>query len=376
MITLRTYLRTNRSNSKGESVIYFIVNDEWITTKIKIQPDFWDAENSVITKKHPKYYTINPTFQLYKSRAEQCISNYQTTGNIFDKSFFEKFVFNDPDQATNPNFEDVIKAHVEQSNLGYGRVKHYEILAADIKSILPNARLNDINYVFALRFQASLRDKKQPNGINTIASKMRQLKAVVHTAQKMGLLSKDPLAHIKIKERPGTKKYLTAEELDILENLYQTQTLSGSFQQTLKYFLFSCYTALRYCDIVTLKYSDIKDDLVMTTQQKTQKPVTIPLIPKAKALLENTKTGLCFDTFTNQGTNRILKEIMPLAGINKKITYHCSRHTFGTLSIVWGIPDYLVAELMGVDLKTSKIYAKIVDQVKVREMMKWEKKVV
>lgn len=67
---------------------------------------------------------------------------------------------------------------------------------------------------------------------------------------------------------------------------------------------------------------------------------------------------------------------MDAAGINKKITYHCSRLTFGTLSIYWGIPDYVVAELMGIDIKTVKIYAKIVDQVKVREMQKWERKVV
>ena len=67
---------------------------------------------------------------------------------------------------------------------------------------------------------------------------------------------------------------------------------------------------------------------------------------------------------------------MVAAKIDKKITYHCSRHTFGTLSIYWSIPDYVVAELMGIDIKTVKIYAKIVDQVKVREMLKWERKVV
>jgi len=65
---------------------------------------------------------------------------------------------------------------------------------------------------------------------------------------------------------------------------------------------------------------------------------------------------------------------MKEAFIDKKITYHCSGLTFGTLSIYWGIPDQVVAELMGIDLKTVKIYAKIMDQVKVREMGKWERK--
>jgi|GEM_PF-4090795 len=63
MLTLRTYLRTNRANRLGECVIYFIVCDEWISSTLKCHPDYWDADNSIIIKKHPKYYTVNPTFQ-------------------------------------------------------------------------------------------------------------------------------------------------------------------------------------------------------------------------------------------------------------------------------------------------------------------------
>jgi hypothetical protein len=36
----------------------------------------------------------------------------------------------------------------------------------------------------------------------------------------------------------------------------------------------------------------------------------------------------------------------------------------------------IVAELMGVDFTTVKIYAKIVNEVKQSEMLKWERKIV
>jgi integrase len=58
----------------------------------------------------------------------------------------------------------------------------------------------------------------------------------------------------------------------------------------------------------------------------------VPLIPQAKELLKLSHSDHCFKTFTNQATNRFLKLIMDASGIDKKITYHFSRHTFGTRS--------------------------------------------
>lgn len=377
MLSLRTYLRTGRANSQGESVIYFIVGDEWISSTLKVRSDYWDVANGIILKKHPKYYLVNPTFQQIKSRAEQCISNYNTSGKTFSRNHFERYIFDGPVEADNPCFLKLIDQYCDNMDLCWGRIKHYKTLRNDIENVKAKPRISDINYSFTLKLQNYLRTKKGcNNSINTIASKMRQLKAVVHYAQKLKIIKEDPLIDIRVKEVAGKKKFLTATELELLEVLYKKNVLTGSLQQTLKYFLFSCYTGLRYGDIVKLKTSDIITGSVITTQEKTDKPVSVPMIPQALELISPGLDGLCFKTFTNQATNRFLKIIMEKAGIEKKITYHCSRHTFGTLSIFWGIPVDIVAELMGVNLKTVKIYAKIVDEVKVREMMKWERKVV
>ncbi len=369
-MSLLIYLR-NRPDSRGDCMIYFILNKEWISTGIKSHPDHWDAQQSCIKKSHPQYYQVNTLFGLYKSRAELCMINLQVAGTCINRKYFETFVFNDPDAATNPGFLKLIDEYCNNIQLGWQRILHYQVLKKNIQEVNFAPKLQDINYNFALKLQQQLR--KKGNAENTISRKMRQLKAVVHYAQKDGLINNDPLINIKIKAITGTKHFLTADELQSLETLYQQNTLKPIDQSVLKYFLFSCYTGLRYSDVIALKFYDIKNNCVCTTQEKTDKPVVVPLISKAKDLLSVASTGACFKTHSNQVSNRKLKDIMATAKIDKQITYHCSRHTFGTLSIYWGIPKEVVAELMGVDFKTVEIYAKIIDEVKSREMLKWEK---
>jgi site-specific recombinase XerD len=57
---------------------------------------------------------------------------------------------------------------------------------------------------------------------------------------------------------------------------------------------------------------------------------------------------------------------MMKAGITKHITFHCARHSFATLQMTMGTDIFTVSKLLGHrDLKTTQIYAKIIDQTKV-----------
>lgn len=53
------------------------------------------------------------------------------------------------------------------------------------------------------------------------------------------------------------------------------------------------------------------------------------------------------------------------AGITKKIIFHNFHHTFTTLQLFNGTDIYIILKMVGYyDLKTTKIYAKIVDEKK------------
>ena len=62
--------------------------------------------------------------------------------------------------------------------------------------------------------------------------------------------------------------------------------------------------------------------------------------------------------------NSYLKELADICGVNKELTMHMARHTFATtVTLSNGVPLETVSKILGhTNLKTTQIYAKILDQ--------------
>lgn len=103
---------------------------------------------------------------------------------------------------------------------------------------------------------------------------------------------------------------------------------------------------------------------------KTKSPIYLPLSSKAiKWLPERGKAkdeDLIFpDTPEQINTKLYLKPWFDKAGITKPISFHCSRHTFGTMLLTLGVDLYTVSKLLGhTKVETTQIYAKIINKKK------------
>ena len=169
-------------------------------------------------------------------------------------------------------------------------------------------------------------------------------------------------------------RYLSTYWLYLLEcytidNQRCTHTASECRNKTVKQaYLFSCYCGLRLSDMETLCWKDIICNdgryMIGKVQQKTSTPIYTPLsqsavkwMPERKA--DDSDETLVFATLPSRmTTNKILRQWVEKAGIDKKITYHTSRHTFGTMMMTVGADLYTTCKLMGhADVRTTQIYA-------------------
>jgi integrase len=137
--------------------------------------------------------------------------------------------------------------------------------------------------------------------------------------------------------------------------------------------LFSALTGLRYSDIEKLvwgevRYSKAEGYSLQFTQQKTQGNEVLPISDEAFNLLgeRGDPKKKVFEGLNYSAYNNIhLKTWLVRAGIGKKITFHCFRHTYATLQLTLGADIYTVSKMLGHrDLRTTEVYAKIINSKK------------
>lgn len=161
-------------------------------------------------------------------------------------------------------------------------------------------------------------------------------------------------------------------------------------------FCFACYTSLRHSDLYSLRKANIKGDTLEIVTQKTDDLLHIPLIPKAKAILEKYKDipgDRALPVVSDQKSKAYIKEAAKLAGLdreimevnmvgNKRVEYvnklyetismHDARRSFVCNSLAFDIPANIVSACTGhSDLNTMRPYIATADLSVRREMKKW-----
>lgn len=203
---------------------------------------------------------------------------------------------------------------------------------------------------------------------NTAVSYFNKLKTTLKKAYREDLLKSDLNAKVSsIKPAETTREFLTLEEL---QALYGTDCPLPVLKQAA---LFSALTGLRFSDIEKLTWSEVQHSqaegyYLQFRQQKTQGVEVLPISEEALLLLgeRGLPDTLVFDGLDYSAqNNNLLRDWVKAAGITKYITFHCFRHTYATLQLSHGTDIYTVSKLLGHrELKTTQIYAKVIDRSK------------
>lgn len=261
-------------------------------------------------------------------------------------------------------FERVIslKKKTTQKNYRGALFQINNFLNDDTNYYKPGITIGSITANFAEDFRAYLQKKNLKE--SSINSYLRCIKHILNKAFEENLIKENVSKKIKLTRDEFETVYLTEDEI---EKLINTDTRS----EQLKYaFLFSCYSGLRISDVEQLKKSNIVDNYLRIKQAKSNTYLSIPLHQNAKEILDiawklkKTESEIIFDNLpSSQARSQSIKRWVKRAGINKKITFHKSRHTFGTNYQRYNKDIYSTKEYMGhKKIETTMRYAKIVDE--------------
>lgn len=208
---------------------------------------------------------------------------------------------------------------------------------------------------------------------HTLHLHQNTLVRMLNAAVKEGVMDRNPFyalgKHEKIAKPQSEREFLTKEELLAL---MEAPTVN---ETTKRAFMFCCFTGLRYGDVSTMTWRNIKQvdsGWVVSIQamQKTGKQVMIPLNRSALKWLPDRngcKLGQkVFDMTCLSACDRCLKKMAVAAGIEKNVSFHTARHSMATLSLAAGGDLYTVGKLLGhTSINSTQVYADVVMETRI-----------
>ena len=215
----------------------------------------------------------------------------------------------------------------------------------------------------------------------------RHIKAFLRWCLDQKLITRNPLGAVEPPDEPQKlPKVMSKEDLECicraLRDEYKALREKGHCRDGeliwyIPIFRFAFYTGMRASELGRLRWDhiDFERGLIYIYEQKNKKEQTIPLIRKAREVLNDLERGELEDfVFTSprqtdtersiasfrDNASRTFTRAKRLADIDRPITFHSLRHGFCTMLAQAGKPAYVIkAAARHSDIQTSMIYVNL-----------------
>lgn len=401
--TINLDCKTHHISKDGSFPILLRVSlngeQDYFNTGNRINFKHYDSENKEVKRGIKGSSGYNSIIDKHKERIRNIIEDFDKKDEVISIARLKETYYElNGSGKVSKCFFDYVEKRIEweEKNTELKTLDNYKIQNNKLNEYKPKLSIHDIDEKFLTEYKAHI-IKVLGQAKNTSYHAMTFIRKYVRQLIKDGRLTKNPFDNFVV-GKPFESKlvYLEPDELKILHDLYDSKRLldlkqekkskysknfdiGKAYQNVLQYFLVSCYTALRHSDIKTLNSTHINEEEItkrlVKGKQGEQPIVNIPMMDNFRALINlNSTNGNVFegDVKENAQTNKYLKEIMLLAGINKHITFHKARYTFAINSLLLGMNIETLSYLMGHSkLETTQGYAKIVKSLSKQGMAKW-----
>jgi site-specific recombinase XerD len=377
-------------NSKRPQPIYLVYrfgrNDKLVyPTGLKVLPAHWNKEKMRVRNIAEALgrEVINNRLNELCAVSSAFVIEQRAKGRQLTKAMLRKFL-NDYTNATSGDDEKslhgFIKSYLERNktriNSNTGKVisykvkreheRTYKLLTEFEEKKNKGVRLDfgDITLDFYADFTTYLQTLGL--SVNTIGHKIQTLKAWLNEATERGFnKSQQYKSHrFKAVTEETESIYLSNKELEMLYNYsYSSERLS----HVRDLFLIGSFTGLRFSDFTSITVENMRENTLHIEQQKTGKPVSIPLHPIVLDIWKKYE-GKLPKIISNQKFNKYIKEACKFAGINESqqknitkggmrmrqtykkyelVSSHTARRSFATNLFLSGFPALSIMQVTG-----------------------------
>lgn len=385
--SVKFVLDTRRPMADGKCLVFLRIIKNRIIAMLKIgeyvHPDHWNKATGRVTPKAKDFVRINHRLLSIEKQIQDIRFNLETENKTAEAKDIIRMLKGEHIQRTRLlDFFDLYIAEMKArpNEFTVSVVRHYIQAQDKLRSFLALTReerifLKEFTSAYIDRWKHYLLSNKfentgRPLGPNTVNRYLTKIRVLFNAALRRELITRSPFANFKIKEVNGKREHLNMDELNRIANHQLSNNMS--LIRVRDAFVFSCYCPCRFNDLINLRvnsfYTD--DDGIMWvcyTAQKTKTLVEIPLFKEPADIVKRLAAGSrdgnenLFRGISNQKFNAHLSIIAGMAGITKKITHHCARHTCAsTILLGRGVGIREVQQFLShASISSTLVYTKV-----------------
>ena len=380
MARVTPVLWKQKKNKKGLIPIYLRIeaNDKrrYVSLRTFIRESQWNDNTRRVRKSNKNHEAINNLIAQRIAEAEAEILKLRTEHEAITVDSLKDSLKDDVNDAGNflAYADSIIQGYQQRGQLY--TYKRYKTIIGKLRKFVGESLPFDKLTPRLLRDYETHLVEQYGNNKNTIAANFNGIRSILYQAIREGHFpqAENPFFQFKVKEVKTSREKLVLEEVERIEALeLEKESLIWHVRN---YFMFSFYCAgIRFGDLAKLTWDSIQvvegDRRLIYNMSKTGTQKSIKLFSQATAILghygpnvDGATTGYIFpilagyDVSTPEGLlnaissqnaliNKYLKKIAEKAGVNCKLSFHVSRHSFADVARKKGMGVYNISKALG-----------------------------
>lgn len=349
--------------------ILFERKRKWISTGVRLYSDQWNDKTKV--KNTVQSVDLNERLDAQMQNINEFINNLIKNKEAFSFDKLEHFLKYSQQKES---FIDFIKRRVsERTDLRKGTLNTHASLINSLEEFGRIIYFSDITTANIMYYDDFLHKKYAKQ--TTVHGYHKRLKRYINESIKYELIKENPYNKLKFdRGKSEGIKYLTIEQINQIRSL---EIASESIDKVRDLFIFQCFTGLSYADLFKFDFSTVierkKKFFIRDARVKTREEYFLMLLKPAMEILR--KYDFKLPAISNYQYNLRLKIVQELAKIKLSLHSHMARHSFAVMALNMGVSIENLAKMMGhTDIKTTQIYAKVLNKSVQEEFEKMDSK--